>query len=300
MKFNNDRRAAVAIAFAAASLLGLFAQIANASPIGYSVRSDTDRKLFSIDLATGVATELGATGFSKIEALAMNADGELFGVNPQTAQLARCSTTTGACTVVGTLANVPAQQTNAGLTFGGNGVLYLAMNALVYVVNPATAETTALGPSNAALSGLAAGAATSGCSSGIYAVGGNSDQGKFYCINTTSGAATQLATLSSVAALDGGLDGDLTTGFVWGITNETISRTYSIDPKTLSVANVKQVTFGGAAIGGFESLAVARTVAAEPVPTAEGSPIPTLGSTAATLLMIAALAVLGASRRRNA
>jgi hypothetical protein len=259
------------------------ATLANAA-IGFSVRSDTDKKLFRIDLATGVATELGDSGFSKIEALAINSAGELFGVNPLTAQLVKCSTTSGVCTAVGVLTGIPSASTNAGLTFDSTGRLVMAINAVVYVVNPTTAAAVALGAAGAAISGLASGSTSASCASGLYGIGGNSDQGKFYCINATTGAATQIGTLSSVAALDGGLDGDPSTGLIWGITNGATSQIYSVDPATLVVSNTRAVTVGGVASGGFENLAVQPSAAA---PTGVGVPVANFGW---LLFMLGALA----------
>ena len=46
---------------------------------------------------------------------------------------------------MGTLTGLPQLQVNAGLTFASNGSLYLAMNAVVYRIDPATAATAALG-----------------------------------------------------------------------------------------------------------------------------------------------------------
>lgn len=267
----------------------ILATTANAFPVGYSVRSDTTtRDLYRIDLSSGVATLLGPSGFTKIEALAMNGVGELFGVNPMSAQLVRCNTSTGACTAVGALSGIPAASTNAGLAFDSTGRLFLSINAVLYSVNPASGATTALGASGAAISGLASSAPTPGCASGLFGIGGNSDQGKFYCLNTTSGAATQLGTLTGAGALDGGLDADSRTGLVWGLTNETPGRTYAVDPATLAVSNVRTVTVNGAPTGGFESLAVARSPdATAPIPVA---PI--------AYLIALALALLGFASRK--
>lgn len=294
-----------------AALLAMCAH-ASAGPIGYSVRSDVDRKLYRIDMATGVATEVGATGFSKIEGLAINAAGEIFGVNPSTAQLVKCLAATGQCTAVGTLTGLPQLQVNAGLTFASNGSLYLAMNAVVYRVDPATAATAALGGSGPALSGLAGVAPTTACPSGLFGMGGNGDRGKFYCINVNTGAATLLGTLGT-SPLDVGLDGDPVTGLVWGISNDEPGQVFAVDPATLSVTNVNTVTLAGKAIGGFESLAISRTGTAgtgDPViePAAAAIPdIPTLSQWSlmllALLLPLVALAAIRApaanSRRRH-
>ncbi len=240
-----------------AALLAVTAH-AFAGPIGYSVRSDVDRKLYRIDMATGVATDIGATGFSKIEGLAINAAGEIYGVNPPTAQLVKCAAATGACTAVGALTGLPQLQTNAGLAFASTGSLYLAMNAVIYRVDPATGATAALGGSGPALAGLAGVAPSTTCPSGLYGMGGNGDRGKFYCINVSTGVATLLGSLGT-SPLDVGLDGDPVTGLVWGVSNDDPGQVFAVDPATLSVSNVTTVTLAGKAIGGFESLAVART-----------------------------------------
>ena len=248
------RAAACALVFAEV----LAASGAFASAIGYSVRSDTDRKLYRVEMATGVATAIGATGFSKIEALAINGAGEIYGVNPATAQLVKCSTTTGACAAVGLLIGLPQVQVNAGLAFTVDGAMYLAANAVVYRVDPATGAAAPLSGTGPALSGLAGVMPTTNCVSGLFGIGGNSDRGKLYCINTTTGAITLLGTLS-VNPLDSGLDGDPVTGIVWGISNDDPGQVFAINPTTLAVTNLNTVTLAGTPIGGFESLAIQHT-----------------------------------------
>lgn len=219
----------------------------------------------------------------------MNANGELYGVNPTTAQLIKCSTSTGACTAVGTMTDVPSSPlANAGLAFDPNGKLFLAINALIYSVDPAKALTTVIGPAGAAISGLASGKPTPRCASGLYAVGGNSDQGKLYCINTATGAAAQLGTMTSGVSLDGGLDADATTGRVIGITNAAAAQIYSVDPASLTVTNLKAVTLNGNPIGGFESLAVRRSIVVTGNHAAHE--VPALGNNGWLIALIAAFA----------
>lgn len=287
------------VATLATSLVASFA-----GPIGYSVRSDVDRHLYRIDLATGAASDIGATGFSKIEGLAIDSNGELYGVNPSTAQLVKCSAATGACTAVGTLSGLPQSQTNAGLAFAANGSLYLAMNAVVYRVDPATATTAALGGTGPALSGLAGVAPTTACQSGLFGMGGNGDRGKFYCINVSNGSATLLGSLNGISPLDVGLDGDPVTGMVWGVTNDATGQVFSVDPATLAVSDVNPVTVDGKAVGGFESLAVARTgTTAVNDPTAVAAPGPVVVSTldghSLALLLFGVLAVAVMSLRQR-
>ena len=275
-----------------------------ASPIGYSVRSDVDRKLYRLDMATGVATELGATGFSKIEALAINTAGEIYGVNPATAQLVKCSAATGACTAVGVLTGLPQVQSNAGLAFASTGTLYLAVNAAIYRVDSATGATASLGGTGPALSGLAGVAPSAACASGVYGMGGNTDRGKFYCINITNGSAALLGTLG-ISPLDLGLDGDPVTGLVWGISNDDPGQVFSINTTTLAIGNSNTVTLAGKAIGGFESLAVARTgttAVGDTLPAAVADPliVPTLSPAwlaALSLLLVASAALLFRARK---
>ncbi len=292
--------------FTAAFALAASSLTAFASPTGYSVRSDVDRKLYRLDMATGVATELGATGFSKIEGLAINAAGEIYGVNPVTAQLVKCSATTGACTAVGILIGVPPVQSNAGLTFSTTGVLYLAVNAVIYRVDPATGATASLGGTGPAISGLAGVSPTAACASGIYGLGGNTDRGKFYCINIANGSATLLGTIG-ISPLDSGLDGDPTTGLVWGVSNDEPGQVFAINTTSLAVINTNTVTLSGKAIGGFESLAVARTTTTEvppaPIPpAAEPVVVPTLSSAwlAALALLLSTAAALVLRARKFA
>ena len=275
-----------------------------ASPIGYSVRSDVDRKLYRLDMATGVATELGATGFSKIEALAINTAGEIYGVNPATAQLVKCSAATGACTAVGVLTGLPQVQSNAGLAFASTGTLYLAVNAAIYRVDSATGATASLGGTGPALSGLAGVAPSAACASGVYGMGGNTDRGKFYCINITNGSAALLGTVG-ISPLDLGLDGDPVTGLVWGISNDDPGQVFSINTTTLAIGNSNTVTLAGKAIGGFESLAVARTgttAVGDTLPAAVADPliVPTLSPAwlaALSLLLVASAALLFRARK---
>lgn len=282
-----------ASAYAMAVAGALAASGAFAGVVGYSVRSDADRKLYRVDMATGVATEIGATGFSKIEALAINAAGEIYGVNPITAQLVKCSSSTGACVAVGLLVGLPQVQANAGLTFTSNGTMYLAANAVVYRVDPASGAATPLGGSGPALSGLAGVTPTTTCASGLFGIGGNSDRGKLYCINTTTGAAVLLGSLS-VNPLDSGLDGDPVTGIVWGISNDDPGQVFAINPTSLAVTNLNTVTLAGAPIGGFESLAILHTT---DVPVT--LPVPTLSATALGLLSLLMMSLVMFTQRRK-
>ncbi len=278
------RRFVRSFAHAAVMFVAAASVCALAQPFGYSVRSDSDDRLYRINLATGVAAQLGATGFGKIEGLALSPTGELFGVHlipSQPAQLVRCSTTTGACTAVGTTSAISGG--TAGLAFNSTGQLFLATSSVIFTVNTTTGAATALSSaSGPAISGLASGATSANCTSGLYALAGNADAGKFYCVNTTTGALSLLGTLvglTPTTAIDGGIDGDRSTGFIWGITNPSdanaAAQVYSINPTTLVVSAFTAITLNGTPIGGFESLAVEPSPAVISVSPPSAPAIPT-------------------------
>jgi secreted PhoX family phosphatase len=151
-------------------LIGLPAPSALASHgnIAWSVQSDGDDQLYSIDLATGAQTPIGPTGFNDIEGLAFDANGTLYGVDDITNELVTCNLTTGACQTVGPL-NV--SFTDMGLTFDQAGNLWMSTDApspeTFYRVDPATGQATAVGPQGQEVTGLAASGST------IYGLGGD-------------------------------------------------------------------------------------------------------------------------------
>jgi hypothetical protein len=280
-------------------------------PTGYSVRSDGDDRLYRINLGTGAATQLGLSGFPKLEGLAMNAAGDLYAVNPSTtsaqSQLVKCATDTGVCSAVGVLGVVTISGTNAGLAFTPAGQLYLALNASIYVVNPATGATAFIGSNGTAISGLAATAPTTNCASGLFGIGGNSNAGTLYCVSTVNGSVISLGRVGT-APTDAGLDADPSTGLLWEITNPTDAaapaQIFSFSPVTLTQSTPVNVTLDGTPIGGFEGLAVRAGIAATqpPVLPAADEPIrvPTLSqrSLLFSALSILLIGVVAVRRRR--
>jgi hypothetical protein len=112
--------------------------------ICYAIVNSTPDKLYTINLATGVATLVGLTGSSSIQALASDSSGALFGwaVSPSAAGQASLLTVdpaTGATTVIGnSSASIQA------LAFSSSGVLY-GCNQALYTINTATAATAQVG-----------------------------------------------------------------------------------------------------------------------------------------------------------
>jgi Ca2+-binding RTX toxin-like protein len=215
------------------------AALANHGNIAWSVQSDGDDQLYSIDLATGAETAIGPTGFGDIEGLSFDANGTLYGVNDPTDELVTCSVTTGACQVVGPL-NVTF--TDMGLTFDRAGNLWMSTDApspeTFYRVDPATGQATAIGPQGQEVTGLAASGST------IYGLGGDNTD-NLVRIDPATGAATTVGPLGTVTVSDGGIDFQGTT--LYGI--EDGGDLFTINLATGAATIVAPVD------PGFESLA---------------------------------------------
>lgn len=274
---------------------------AQTSVIGFAVsNTDSARKLYRIDFATGEATAIGPTGTSKVEGLALSPAGDLFAVNPATSQLLKCSTESGACTVVGTLTGVaPSLTGNAGLAFAADGKLYAGLNAALFRVDPASGAATFVGNTGVAIGGLAGIAPQPNCASGLYALGSNTDRGRLFCVNTTTGAVTLLATLAGLSPVDGGLDGLPDESVLYGVADNGSagSQIFRIAADKLVPEQIVKVTVNGSDLTGLESLAIQRLATVGPtdidahaVPL--GGPLPS----AALALLLAALG--GLARRR--
>ena len=240
---------------------------AAAEPIGYSVRSDFDGQLYSIDLATGDATAIGATGFDDIECLSFSADGTLYGVDDDTDQLLTIDTGTGAGTVVGALG---VDFTDCGLTFDAAGNLFMSSDAPpdLFQLDPETGAATLVGSQGQEVTGLAANCDT------IYGLGGD-DTDNLVTIDPATGEATEVGPLINVTVSDGGIDFDVgPDGLLWGINDEDPSVIFTIDITTGEATVVANATVEGSDAGGFESLAITGDACIPPPPPPPPPPEP--------------------------
>lgn len=283
-----------ALLAAAATLLGSLLGAATApAQTGFSVRSDSpsaldDDFLFSIDLATGAATPIGATGFEDVESLAFGPECEvLYAVDDVTDQLLTCDTATGACTAVGPLG---ADILDSGLAWGNDGSLYLSTDApapaTLYRLDPATGAATAVGEQGQAVTGLAADL------SAIFGLGGDRTN-NLTTVSPFDGFALSLGPLGLGApdVRDGGLDFDA-SGTLWGI--EDGGRIFTANPATGAA------TLAATSLPGFEGLAVADGICTlfDGTPEAEEpTEVPTAGEWALLLLALG-LASAGLLRLR--
>ncbi|MFN3628654.1 MAG: hypothetical protein ACK4XK_01150 [Casimicrobiaceae bacterium] len=264
--------------------------------VGFAVsNTDSARKLYRIDFATGEATAIGPTGTSKVEGLALSSSGDLFAVNPATSQLLKCSTETGACTVVGTLTGVaPSLTGNAGLAFAADGMLYVGLNAALFRVDPATGAATFVGNTGGAIGGLAGIAPQANCPSGLYALGSNTDRGKLFCVSTVNGTLTSLTTFAGFSPVDGGLDGLPDGSVLYGVADmgSAGSQIFRVAADKLIPEQVIRITVGGSELTGLESLAIRRGGSTGPA-SSDPHAVPIGGALPISALAVALAALVG-------
>ncbi|MFN8523583.1 MAG: hypothetical protein U0821_10850 [Chloroflexota bacterium] len=217
---------------------------AQSGPIGFAVRSDVDDKLYSINLSTGVATAIGAVGFSDVDGLSFGCGSVLFGIDEATDSLIRINTTTGAGTAIGNTGVINGNVNDVGLTFDSQGRLFMAAEEgqRLFRVNPTTGAGTLVGSTGAAaVTGLAARGTTL---FGLNTQGPSS----LVTLNPATGASTTVGALVNVTVSDdGGLDFD-SSGTLWGI--EDGGQIFTVNTST-GVATPVATT-----LSGFDTLAI--------------------------------------------
>lgn len=224
---------------------------------GYSVQSDGNQKLYRIDLATGVATPVGASGFEGIEGLAFDPGcKKLYGVDDVKDRLVTCDLKTGGCTTVGSLG---LDITDTGLAFANDGRLFMSTDApknplRFFALDPGTGAAAWIGNQGTEVTGLA------GNFFGLYGLGGDGKD-NLVTVDPATGKATPIGPLGTVTLQDGGLDFDR-DGTLYGLNDigpgsGKPSQLFTIDLQTgraTVVATLKDPA--GKPIYGFEGLAI--------------------------------------------
>jgi hypothetical protein len=242
-----------------------------AAQTAYAVRSDgstaaTDDFLYAIDLATGVATPIGNTGFEDVESLAFNPGcTRLYGVDDVTDQLLTCDLDTGACTPVGRLGvNI----TDTGLAFGPGGVLYMSTDSPrdptnFYQVSSTTGAARRIGDQGQEVTALGADATT------LFGLGGDGAN-NLVRIPPGTGNAREIGPLgSAVTLVDAGLD-LAADGTLYGIHDGSTGRVsfsqiFTVSRSTGAATVVAAVrASSGTNLDGFESLAILDGICAAP------------------------------------
>lgn len=308
-------RRTAALFFLSSGLLsfGLLAGLPAAAQTAYSVQSDGDDKLYSIDLRTGVARAIGATGFPDIESLTFSPGCEkLYGVDDAQDRFVECDVETGACTAVGVLG---VDLTDTGLAIASNGIVYLSTDVpnppLLYSVNLATGRVSQTGEQGFHITGLAARPKnlTSNCPSGLFGLEGDTPRGsasRLFCFDLGTGRARTVGPLRALTITDGGLD-FAADGTLYGISDGLAagaepSRIFTADTRTGEARVVTAVTVNGRNAFGFEGLAIAGgicgAIVQEPQSVLEVPVLDGWGLAGLSLLLAAAGALL--LRRRTA
>ncbi|HEX2643722.1 MAG TPA: IPTL-CTERM sorting domain-containing protein [Thermoanaerobaculia bacterium] len=256
------RRTAILLFLSMLPGLSLSAQTA------YSVQSDGDDKLYSIDLHTGVAKAIGATGFGDIESLTFSPGCDtLYGVDDVTDVLVKCDIATGACEEIGKLGY---DVTDTGLAVASNGRYYMSTDVptpeTLFSIDPASGSATKVGPQGFHVTGLAGRRKdlASKCPSGLFGLEGDTPRGKasqLLCLDLGTGAAHAIGPLKALTITDGGLDFTL-DGTLYGISDglqaaNDPSRIFTADPDTGEAHVVATVKVNNRPAFGFEGLAIA-------------------------------------------
>lgn len=180
----------------AAGMLALSASVAGAGEVAYGEAYDT---LYSVDIATHTAAEIGAAGsfggvpIVNISGLSFSPDNVLFAVAGGLGALTRIDPTTGHATPVGSfgLSGQGDPQRNDALdlsmTFDCDGTLWVvsAYANKLWTANPSNGATTLVGDTGHIITGIIAHGGV------MYGAGGRGDNG-FYRIDKETGAATEI------------------------------------------------------------------------------------------------------------
>lgn len=162
---------------------------ASAAPVLYSVQSNGNDRLYSIDAATGVATDLGLVSFNDAEGLAF-AGNTLYGIGGAVNEFWNVTTPPG--TLVGGTGT--RDGTDAGLDYNSvSGTMYhingIAGGSWLYTIDLATGAATLVGSTSVFIDGLAIDAA--GNAFGIDGIFSDS----LYSIDLGTGAVTLIGEL---------------------------------------------------------------------------------------------------------
>ncbi len=222
----------------------------------YSVQSDGDDALYSIDLASGAVRRLGPTGFADVESLAFSPGcATLYGVDDVRDLLLTCNRGNGACTVVGPL---QVDVTDTGLAFTHDGRLFMSTDApkppRLYQLDLVSGRADLVGGQGVEITGLTGRHPTDGCPSGLYGLEGDANASgkpaRLFCLDRAGGAAAAIGRLEAVNPVDGGIEFS-SAGALWGL--EDGGTIFTIDAQTGRATVVHRAD---PARRGFESLAI--------------------------------------------
>jgi hypothetical protein len=239
------------------AVAALFLAGAGTTPqTAYSVKSDGDDALYSLDLRSGEARRLGPTGFADVESLAFSPGcAQLYGIDDVRDLLLACNRDNGACTAVGPL---QVDVTDTGLAFSHDGRLFMSTDApkppRLYQIDLVSGRADLVGNQGVEITGLTGRHPTAACPSGLHGLEGDanaaSKPARLFCLDTGSGAATAIGRLEAVDPVDGGIEFS-NAGALWGLEDE--GTIFAIDAGTGRAGVVHRAD---PSRRGFESLAI--------------------------------------------
>ncbi|MDH3901649.1 MAG: hypothetical protein OEU84_06000 [Xanthomonadales bacterium] len=318
--------------FALLLVASLFAVSANGAPVAYSVNSDSGSEnqdsLYQIDLATGIEERQGLLSAGSetrddTEGLAMDADGNLWGVDDDSRTIFKINKNAGFISAEEPLYDFPYIPTlggnDFGMTFSCDNTLYAAtvQTQTLYKLNPADGIGEIIGTEGSLGVNISAIAANDDPDF-LYAIGsgtydnGEIDSPNLYRIDLLTGIPTIIGPLgmgTTISDYDqAGLAFD-SQGVLWAITDRRIINDQKAANQPSEILRIN-INTGAAEVVwttqeiGFESLAIAPPIACDSLNPVEepGDDVPhiptlsTLGQMLAVfVLMFAGMLVL---RRR--
>ena len=204
-----------------------------AAQTAYSVDRDTD-DLYEIDLSTGNATSLGATGFNNIEALAFDPTGKvLYGVDEDNGELLKCDLADGSCAAVGSTGLSDADDTGLGFTCDGRlwMVAVIGLAYQLHEVDPTTGNASLVGDLDQNLSSLAIRRGDSICPSGVFGL--DESNPDLWCVDLSTGALSLIGATDDLSSNgDPAIEFD-GAGVLWAIEdNDSPPGIFTINPAT--------------------------------------------------------------------
>ncbi len=218
-----------------------------AGPTGYSVRSNADQHLYSIDLATGVSTDLGLINFADAEGLAFVGN-QLYAIGGTVDEFWNITTPPGV--LVG--ATGPRIGIDAGLDFDQTQGKMYNLNgdftgSALYEINIANGVATLIGTDAIYADGLAID------SNGIAFAADWANSEALYTVNLGSGGLTLVGPLGVSSVVQSGLAFDA-ADVLYSLSS--LGEIYTLNTSTGQATFQAQVTLSGIAIEGFEGLAI--------------------------------------------
>jgi hypothetical protein len=255
----------------------------NAGPIGFSIisqeqSSQSETRLYRIDLATGVSSDLGNMSFDDAEGMAF-LDDQLFAIGGTVDEFWNVTSPSGL--FVGNTGS--RDGADAGLAYDRTTSKLYNLNAgpsdsTLYEINPLTGAATLVGIGAFSADGFAIDG--NGNAFAINAGG----QNRLYSVNLITGSMAIVGSLGTGPTnKESGLSFDV-DDVLWGISDA--GEIFTIDTLTGLLSLHAQATIGGVPFSGFESLAI--LIAETPIP--EPSTI---------AIFVFGLAGLGVMRRRR-